>query len=286
MEDLKPSPFTTKMPLGIARTPAEVNSVIDELYNYVTDEAMKSINWYYTKRGPKRCMGLFLRYSSIFLVALAGILPIIIAIFEQFKINSAWSAIAVALAVLMIGIDKFGGFTTGWIRYVLAAQKLSQALEEFRFIWKEEKLKLAGTTLSSEDIQNLMIKCKEFLQKVQLTVSEETQKWVTEFQSALSDIETATKAAAESAKETIRTKEKGAMSVQILNGKDCQGPWTLELDGKVIKTDTGSSVALTDLNPGIISLKITGTIKEQIVHYQIPVIIKGGEIATVSLTLV
>jgi hypothetical protein len=124
------------------------------------------------------------------------------------------------------------------------------------------------------------------LLKVQLIVSEETQKWVTEFQSALSDIEASAKAAAETAKETIKVKEKGAMSVQILNGKDCQGPWKLELDGKVIKSDTGSSVALPDLNPGIITLKISGSIKGQSVQYQTPVIIKGGEIATVSLTLV
>jgi hypothetical protein len=285
MEDLKPSNFKMPTTNMLLWTPEETTQAIEELYNYVTDKAKKAIDWYYFKRNPKRIFGLILRYSSMVFIALAGILPVLITIFDYCKINPAWSAIAVSLAVFMIGIDKFGGFTSGWIRYVVAAQKLNQALEEFRFTWESDKHRLAGTTISSEEIKTLVNNCKIFLQQVQSIVSEETQKWVAEFQSALNDIEAAAKVAAEAAKATVKAKEVGAISITVTNGVSCGTPWSVFLDGRIVSDYSGITAALTNLYPGIVTIKITGIINGKNVQDEKPVKVTGGEITTVTMTL-
>ena len=285
MEDLKPSDLKMTSTNLSSRSFEEANSDIVKLYDYVTLKANEAINWYYFKKKPKRIYGLILRYCSIVFIALAGILPILITIFDRFKINPAWSAVAVALAALMIAIDKFGGFTSGWIRYVIAAQKLGQALEEFRFTWESNKHGLSGTSMSSEEIKTVVNNCKEFLQKVQAIVSEETQKWMAEFQSALNDIEAAAKVADEAAKATVKAKEEGAIAVTVTNGSSCVQPWSISIDGIKVSDYSGNTVALSNFKPGIAIVKITGIINGKNVSQEIPVKITGGEISNISMTL-
>ena len=286
MEDLKPSVLENPAENEPSHSTQVTVKSLDPLFMYVIDKVNEAINWYYVKRKPKRRVGLILRYSSIGLIALAGILPILITIYDTLEINPAWSAVVVGLAALMIGIDKFGGFTTGWIRYVVAAQKLTEISEELRFNWETTKLRLRDTPLSSDDIQALTKTCQEFLQKAQSVVSEETQKWVAEFQSALNDIESAAKVSAESAKAAVKAKEEGAISVNVSNGISCDKPWSVNLDGKFVSNYSGSSAALSNLKPGIVILKIAGVIKIKNVEDEKPVIVKGGEISSLTMALV
>jgi hypothetical protein len=285
MEDLKPSAFTGSLQNLSSRTPEDTAQAVNELYNYVIAQAKKAINWYYVKRQPKRFWGLILRYGSIVFIAMAGILPIIITIFKDCEINPAWSAVSVALAALMIAIDRFGGYTTGWIRYVVAAQKLDQALEDFRFTWESKKYSLAGSTASPAETQALVNDCKVFLQLIQSIIEDETQKWVSEFQSALNDIETSARVAAETAKTTVKAREDGALSIIVSNGGLCDLPWSVSFPGGVASEHSGSSAALTNLKPGIVAVKVKGIIKGQMVQEEMPVLIKGGEITKVTMTL-
>ena len=286
MKDLKPSDLEMGSENKSSGSQQETEKSLDHLYEYVIKKASEAIEWYYEKRKPKRTYGLLLRYSSIFFIALAGILPILITIFDSCNINPAWSAVVVGLAGLMLGIDKFGGFTSGWIRYVMAAQKLNKILEEFRFTWESNKVRPTDTPLNTDEIQTLIKNCKEFLQKVQSIVSDETQKWVVEFKSALNDIEEAAKIAAESAKANVKTKEEGAIAITVSNGKSSEKPWSVTLDGKFVSNYSGNTAALSNLKPGIIIIKITGTINGKNVEDEKPVSVKGGEISSITMTLI
>ncbi|MCX6251017.1 MAG: SLATT domain-containing protein [Bacteroidetes bacterium] len=285
MEDLKPSNFGSPRKMKSIWTPEETTIALEELYTYVTGKASEAINWYYVKRNPKRIVGLTLRYCSIVFIALAGIIPILVTMYPKCNYNPGWAAIAVALAGLMIAIDKFGGFTSGWIRYVVAAQKLNQALEEFRFTWESDKHRLAGSAISPDEIKTLVNNCKEFLEKAQTIVSDETQKWVGEFQSALKDIEASAKVAEDAAKSTVKAKEDGAIALTVTNGSSCNGPWVVYLNGSKTGDYTGNNAALSHIKPGIVVIKVTGSIPPKSVQAEQPVTVKGGEIATLSLTL-
>jgi hypothetical protein len=259
---------------------------LEKLYDYSVLKATEAIKWYYVKRNPKKTIGLILRYGSIGSIALAGILPILIAIFDKAEINPAWSAVIVGLAGLMLGIDRFGGFTSGWVRYIVAAQKLNQILEDFRFTWALNNLRPDNSIPLSIDEKKILIKsCQDFLQSVQSIVNDETQKWVIEFQSALTDIETSFKSASEATKADIKKKETGAISLAVSNGKSSEKPWSLSINEKLINSFSGNSAVLADLEPDIFKLKITGIINGKPVEDEKPVIVKGGEISSITMTL-
>ncbi len=280
MNDLKPSTIDFKSENISEKT---IQS-LDPLYKYVVTTTDKAIDWYYKKKKLKRFLGLWLRIVAIVLIALAGILPILILINECG--NAAWSSIIVALAALMIAIDKFGGFTSGWIRYVMATQKLNQVLEEFRFGWESQKLSLRDKPLSPDELQSLIKNCQETLQKVQTIVSDETLKWVAEFQSALNELEAAAKVAADSAKSSAKALEEGAVAINVSNGASSEDSWSVSVNGVLASTYTGNSAALVNQKPGIITIKITGKIGGKNVQDEKPVTVKAGEITSVSMTLV
>ena len=59
---------------------------------------------------------------------------------NRHTLHPLWSAIAIAIAGTLILIDRFYGFTTGWIRYLLTAQRLTQILEAFRLDVQRQKI--------------------------------------------------------------------------------------------------------------------------------------------------
>jgi hypothetical protein len=171
--------------------PQDTMQSLDKLFAYVKERAEEAINWYYAERKWKRFMGSALRYGVILATAAVGVIPILGTIYKKNDvpgIEPAWSAIAIAVIGVILAFDKFGGFTSGWVRYIAAAQELNQALENFRFTWEIEKLKLS-TPITTEETQEMISKCKEFLLQVQAIVDKETQKWVAEFQSAIKEID-------------------------------------------------------------------------------------------------
>ena len=120
---------------------------------------------------------------------------------------------------MFVALDQLGGYTTGWVRYVRTAQKLTgehrspQAPSfyggvtvtilqgNFRLDWEETCLSVYDKSdKSSEDNSNERIidsetakkclkLCKNFLQSVNSEVQAETDAWAQEFQQALLDID-------------------------------------------------------------------------------------------------
>jgi low affinity Fe/Cu permease len=55
------------------------------------------------------------------MVAVAGVLPVLSQIFgagSSVKIQPAWAAVALAIAVSLVALDRFFGFSSAWARYM------------------------------------------------------------------------------------------------------------------------------------------------------------------------
>src|SRR5215471_17304954 len=118
------------------------------LHKYVEDEIIKARDWYFKSKQSKKYLSQFVRYAAITFSASAGILPIAMGLWPnalnnvavlrflkpEGSSNLAISLLA-ALATAFIGLDRFGGFSTGWIRYVKVAQQIDMILQEFRLDW-------------------------------------------------------------------------------------------------------------------------------------------------------
>lgn len=285
-KDLQPGDFPR-----ISKESEPCAEYLNKLYDYVTKQAEDAIIWYYEKRINKRRIGVSLRYIAIFSTAAAGIIPILSILLKNGSetptittpLDPGWSAIAIAIAALALAIDKFGNFTNGWIRFVLAAQKINMELDLFRPEWNRELLTL-NDPLDKDDVLIMILLGEGLLLHVSQTVQEETNKWVVEFQAALSEVDAAVKAATQAAKEQVKLKNLGALSIEVTNGEKCK-EWVVSFDGVAQTPNTGKRMSMINLKPGQIKIDVEGEMDSHLMRDSFPAQIVGGKTTEVKLTL-
>lgn len=215
---------------------------LSTIYNYVVAFSDSTILWYQSRRQPKRYVGVSLRASALLATVAAGLVPLSEEIL-RYKIPAVWSTVLIAIAGMVVSIDILGGFTSGWVRYMLAQQKVERLRDAFLLEWNA--LKVAQT-----NTQGMLERAKTFLLAVGKIIDDETQEWATEFQNALKEMEKARKTAAE-------IERTGAIEVSVKNPQTVTG-WTLEIDGSQRGQTSGKSLAVTDVFVGIRKLKVYG----------------------------
>lgn len=192
-KDLNPQAFPKKLDWSSK----ESSSSLEHIYKFVNHECTRAIEWYYLSKRNKCRLGYFLRVGSMIAIAIAGIIPIIGEIFKKGNvplISPAWATVSLAIAALLIALDQFGGYTSGWVRYVRTAQKLTMLLGDFQLDWESHRLSRVQDNVDAKILKEGIILCKNFLQSVNSEVQAETNAWAKEFQQALSDVEIASKA--------------------------------------------------------------------------------------------
>jgi len=243
---------------------------LGKLYAYVVKFSDATIGWYQTRRWPKRRWGVFMRLGAIVLGVTAGLVPIS----EQLgmgMIPPAWSTVMLAAAGLFVTIDSFFGFTSGWVRYMLAQQKVERAKDIFLMEWNALKVAKA-------DDQTQLERAKTFLLTVGRIVDDETQEWATEFQSALKEMEKARKEAAE-------VQRTGALEVTVKN-PSAVTEWTLEIDGSQRGRTSGKSLAVTDVAVGVRKLRVFGEdAQKKRLSDEKTVKVEGGAVAAKEMEL-
>ena len=63
---------------------------------------------------------------------------------QVFTLKPAWSSVALAIAVAMVGLDRFFGFSSAWARYMATGQAILAALNEFRLDWQQASSQLVA----------------------------------------------------------------------------------------------------------------------------------------------
>ncbi len=165
------------------------------LYDFVAQECGNAIQWYYASKRIKSRIGYFLRAGSILAIAIAGVIPIIGEIYEwpdgSPLLSPAWATVALAIAALCVALDRFGGYTSGWVRYVRTAQRLTVLQADFRLSWEEYRLRCPH--LSAEETSEGILLCLHFLRNINLEIQNETNAWAQEFQQALLEVDSLSK---------------------------------------------------------------------------------------------
>jgi len=172
-------------------SPAKQQESLEQLYWFVMEECAASINWYYRKKGSKSLMGFLLRLGAILAVAVAGLIPLIGELLKRNGIpgiSPAWATVALALAGLLIAIDRFGGYTSGWIRYIRTAQMLTSLQGEFRLDWEEYRRSSLQEASGADRTKEGINLCRTFLCAVYDQVRLETDLWAQDFQQALQTV--------------------------------------------------------------------------------------------------
>lgn len=184
--DLTPGNFPDK----ISWKTEDAIASMENISNFVIQESEKAIHWYFKKKQRKRILGTFFRIGAILLVTASGILPILSEMYKSQSgtlISPAWATITLALAALCITLDRFGGYTSGWIRYIRTGQKLSSLLSEFRLEWEQEKLRIQNE--KTDRVIQSIEKCQNFLFRINEVVRAETDAWAKDFQKILQEVD-------------------------------------------------------------------------------------------------
>lgn len=178
-------------PTALDWSPAKQQESLEKLYAFVVSECAASIDWYYRKKWSKSLLGFLLRLGAILMVGVAGLIPLIGELLKRDGIpgiSPAWATVALALAALLIAIDRFGGYTSGWIRYIRTAQTLTSLQGEFRLDWEEHRRTHCGQPSDSDRTKEGILLCKHFLRAVYEQVRLETDLWAKDFQQALQTV--------------------------------------------------------------------------------------------------
>jgi hypothetical protein len=194
----KPDLTPTEFPKELDWSAGDPEVPLANLYNFVIKECDSAIAWYYNKKIFKKRLGLWLRFLAILSVGVAGLIPLLSELMSRiqnraeesvFIISPGWATVALAVAGFLIALDRFGGYTSGWVRYVRTAQALTRLKGDFHLDWEALHRERQLPTADPEQDKKAILLCKQFLQAVYEQLRLETELWAREFQQALSAVE-------------------------------------------------------------------------------------------------
>jgi hypothetical protein len=174
---------------------ADLKDYLEKIYNFAVENAEKNIKWYSNRGKPNQWWAQCIRFLAILFVALAGIAPLVIPVIPQTAPNGADPSklvnityILIGIAAFLIGVDKFFGFSSSWMRFVTTQIALETLLAKFRYDWAIESVKACGK-LDTDACKPLLILAKNFAADVQSKIENETAQWATELRNNLTETE-------------------------------------------------------------------------------------------------
>jgi hypothetical protein len=181
--------------LNLSWKEPDVYASLTTLHEHVENEAQRQIDWYHTKRKVKASISTALRFVAILFLVLGGLVPIVKATLAPETIRrigfdfGQTGYLLLAIAAGCVAMDRFFGYSSGWIRYITTALALEKSLEEFRLEWARHIAKLRGGQPNEAELDELIRACETFSLATRTQIEQETKAWVIEFESNLSQLE-------------------------------------------------------------------------------------------------
>ncbi|MFE6282529.1 SLATT domain-containing protein [Streptomyces sp. NPDC057877] len=172
-------------PLGDWGEPAER---LDELYRWVERGALQTVAWYLVDRVWKRRCARVLRGGAACGAVTGAALPLV-DLAGVVGGAAPWGYLALLVAVACVGVDRFFGVTSGWIRDVATAQAVQRRLLALQFDWASESVRevlgpAEGT--AGEAAERCLGVLRRFSEDVTELVRTETADWMVEFRAGAS----------------------------------------------------------------------------------------------------
>jgi len=134
---------------------------------------------------------MVLRVLVIVFTSAAGLIPLLsqmITTNGHALIAPAWATVLLVASVTFLALDKFFGFSSSWMRFIVTEMKIRTLLQEFQLNWEIEKS--AGASSSDDkSLAILLNMCKQFLADLNDIIKNEVEQWRKDFQSAIQYID-------------------------------------------------------------------------------------------------
>ena len=168
--------------------PEDCESSLNAVFKHVRQDALNAIGWYVAARRPKRRLATGARLLAVTLLGAAALLPLMEGIIFT-RIDPIWISLTIAAAAAAIGLDRALGSSSGWIRCIQTELQLRDALEAFELEWETARASWRGECPSAEQTSAMLQSAKTFAARVNIVVQEETNAWVNEFRSSISQLD-------------------------------------------------------------------------------------------------
>lgn len=273
--------LSTTPRLELDWTPAHSETSLNEVFHYSTSLADQSIEWYVSAKKAKQKGARRIRIASIVLGALAALFPTIVELTAkdgQYRIGAGWATVILGIAGALLLLDRFFGYSSAWMRYIVAELQLRQINQEFQMDWETERAGWQGSSPSKEQITQMLARSKAFISQVNTIIREETNVWVQEFQNTIKYLD-------ESIKAKPAVTEPGALNLMITNPDVASGGWKLSINGGKEELYTGSTAGKRNIFPGKHLIKVTAKVKDKVVEVEKVVTVPVGGICEEKITL-
>jgi hypothetical protein len=289
---------------------SSVPSSLEALRQYAEGHAQSAIAWYYGKKPWKAVGSQSFRLVTILATAVGGALPLLVAggmfaaanqtpterALSDLKYNQA-GYICLGVAALSLALDRFFGSSTGWMRYITTAMAIETTLEQFRFEWSKLTAPLEGKAPSGDVLLSMIERMSTFSATVRALVEKETEAWVTEFQSNLTQLEKETKTAVDAARSQVEAMQKesktaqdavrpGAIDLTIENFQEIASSYDVFIDGTATKPKVESKTCgVLGVAPGMHELVVTAKMSDAVGRAAQLITVPAGQSVKVTLTL-
>jgi SMODS and SLOG-associating 2TM effector domain 2 len=246
------------------------------LAEYVSCEAQVAIGWYLDRKQLTKRWARRLRLVAILGTAAAGLIPLLSELFRG--LPALWGSVALIVAATAVGLDRFFGFSSAWMRFLTTEMEIRHHLHRFLLDWEEAQARLAGTPPDALAAQRLIQLCRGLIEALNGILRTEMGEWVSEFRQNLAQVDQAAKVQAQ-------TLGLGAANLLVTNGEQCPDGWELSLDDGPPIRRHGKTAALGGLTAGPHILRVSGVLDGRTVQGEIALMAAGGRMQEVSLTL-
>lgn len=177
---------TTALPAATPDDWRDPQAAVQVLYDRAEAEAIEAIDWYLSRKRPKKRASRLLRAAAIVLGSAGAIEPVVAAPWLGSG-QAEWGYLLLGGAAACVAFDRFFGISSGWMRCMQSAQRLHALVEDFQYDWAATYVM---KTDSPTDVADRLTLLRTFTESVTQVVSGETGEWTREFSSNLTHLET------------------------------------------------------------------------------------------------
>jgi len=263
-----------------------IPDLLEKIRQYVEAQVQKELDWYVTSKKRKGLCSRWLRSFAIAFTALGGAVPILnsmglkqVGSVELSQLGYLFLGIAGAL----VGFDRYFGFSTSWMRFVTTMIGIEKSREQFRLDWLTLCQRLSRIQSGKSDdyaaaTEAMLARARDFLMETKAATEKETEAWVAEFQTNLSQMEKDLQA-------RLAAGRPGAVDVEVADGLRATGGMELYLDGLKVEDLTGVTGSIGNVPPGLHKITVKGKAEDRDFTTSKIVNVAASAVATLKLAL-
>lgn len=255
------------------------DKALPAIYQHAAGISKATCAWYWASIKTKRLSSLGARLLTFLLLITGTVLPLLAGLGDRPEVRLRYTQLgvsALAFAGLLQVADRVFGWSSGWLRYITTVTAMENLTRKFELDWASYIVD-KGVRISDGDTKPLFDLSKRFEDDISKLQSDETDKWVTEFNSSVALLSELIKSQRESGEKTVeaaratiavqkkaaeeseKARQNGAIELNIIH-KAAPIAVEIAIGDEVAQEFVGSSWAKLDVEPGqhVISVTTTG----------------------------